>query len=75
MANLQVRDVPVEVHETLKDRAARAGMSLSEYALSVLERDTRLPTLDEMVARIAQHGAVDPGVAAAEILRAERNAA
>ena len=35
---VQIRDVPDEMHRTLKSRAAAAGVSLSEYLRTVLER-------------------------------------
>lgn len=75
MSNLQVRDVPEDVHRTLKARAAASGRSLSEYALEILARDARHPTLDELLDRVRTRGAVDVGESAAQILRAERDAA
>lgn len=73
MSTLQVRDVPVEVHRTLKARAAASGRSLSEYALDVLSREAAQPTLDELLDRVRAHGAVDVGDNAVRILRDERD--
>ena len=36
MSTLQVRNVPEDVHRTLKARAAASGQSLSEYVLAEL---------------------------------------
>lgn len=72
MSTLQVRDVPEDVRETLKARASAAGQSLSEYLLAQLSRMARQPTLDELTSRIRLRGAVEPEMAAADILRAER---
>ena len=38
MAQLQIRDVPSELHRKLRARAANMGQSLSEYALDELAR-------------------------------------
>lgn len=72
MPTVQVRDVPVDVHRTLKARAAKSGRSLSEYVLDLLAREARQPTLDELLERVRVRGRVDLGTAATEILRAER---
>jgi plasmid stability protein len=53
MKTVQIRNVPDEVHRTLKARAALAGMSLSEYALAELRRAAERPTRGEILARIA----------------------
>ncbi len=53
--NIQIRNVPDEVHEVYKRRAAAAGMSLQEYLLADLrERAGRL-TMEEAMARIDTH--------------------
>jgi antitoxin FitA len=44
---IQVRDVPDAVHSTLKARAAREGMSLSDYIKRELERVAERPTMLE----------------------------
>ena len=53
---IQVRDVPDEVHRTLKMRAAAAGMSLSDYVKRDLEIAASRPTLDEIDARVHERG-------------------
>jgi len=75
MSSLQVRDLPVEVHRTLKARAAASGRSLSEYALDILAREARRPTLDELLERVRARGPVDVGDRAIELLRTDRDAA
>lgn len=49
---VQVRDVPVDVHRTLKLRAVGSGRSLSEYLRAELARLAALPTPDEVRARL-----------------------
>ena len=56
---MQIRDVPDEVHRTLKSRAAAAGVSLSEYVRTVLERTASRPTPAELAARIQARGATE----------------
>jgi plasmid stability protein len=53
---VQIRDVPAQVHATLKARAALAGMSLSEYLRSVLVRAAARPTPAELSARVEVRG-------------------
>lgn len=56
---MQVRDVPEQVHRTLKSRAAAEGVSLSEYVRRMLERSAIRPTPAELDARIAAQGPVE----------------
>jgi antitoxin FitA len=74
MTTLQIRKVPEDVSRILKTRAAKSGQSLSEYALSLLERDARTPTFEELSQRIEARGRIEIGTAAADILREERDA-
>jgi plasmid stability protein len=55
---IQIRDVPDDVHRTLKARAAMSGVSLSEYLRGVLGRTVSRPTPEELAARIEARGAV-----------------
>ena len=75
MGHIQIRNVPEDVHRTLKARAAKAGMSLSEYLLRGLEEDASRPTLREMTERLRSRPMVDLGeISTAEIIREEREA-
>ncbi|MDP9396908.1 MAG: hypothetical protein M3P96_03370 [Actinomycetota bacterium] len=72
---IQVRDVPDDVHEVLRVRAAREGLSLSEYLRRQVSLLARRPTLDEFLARVSTRS--DVAVSAEEIvaaLHAERDA-
>ncbi len=53
---IQVRNVPDDVHRTLKARAAQAGVSLSDYIKRDLEESAGRPTLEEIDARVASRG-------------------
>ena len=73
MGTLQVRDVPDDVSRVLKQRAAKAGQSLSEYVLVQLKLIAGRPTIDELTERISARGHVDPGVPASELIRIDRD--
>ncbi len=48
---IQIRNVPDDLHRTLKARAACANMSLSDYLLPEIEQTAEKPTLSEMMER------------------------
>ncbi|MFC7876578.1 antitoxin [Isoptericola sp. NPDC057391] len=52
MSTLYVRDVPPAVSETLKRRAAEAGMSLSAYLAAELTRMASRPSNAEIAERL-----------------------
>lgn len=64
----EIRDVPDDVHSTLKVRAAAEGTSLSQYLLREVTRVARAPTPAELDERIRARGRA--GVSTAEILAA-----
>lgn len=74
MTALQIRNVPDELLDKLKARAASQGQSLSEYALSELRVAADRVTLDEFLAEIKTEDPIPGSVGAAEILREERDA-
>ncbi len=51
MKTIQVRNVPEEVHRTLRTRAAANGISLSDLALAELERVAARPPVADLLAR------------------------
>lgn len=70
---LQVRNVPDDLHRTLKVRAAEKGMSLSAYVLSELEEISDKPTIAELSERIwREQEPIHIGDAAVEIIRKHR---
>jgi plasmid stability protein len=70
---IQIRDVPDEVHRTLKARAASSGVSLSEYLRTELERVAASPTPEELLARLQSRKIVRPRESSADALRAVRD--
>src|ERR1700694_923472 len=69
---IQIRDVNDEVHRTLKARAARKGVSLSEYLRAELERVAGSPNPAELLARLRARKPGRPGGTGAA-LRASRD--
>jgi len=53
---IQVRNVPEDVHKTLKSRAAMAGLSLSDYIKRDLEQAAGRPSLEEIDAGVGRRG-------------------
>jgi len=75
MPSIQVKDVPSEVHATLRRRAAVAGQSLQEYLLARLVEEANTPTLDELFERAGGRAGGRAGFrAAATVVRADRDA-
>ncbi len=72
MAHIQIRNVPPDVHRTMKERARNAGMSLQEYLLAELTESATTPTIEEWVDRVRRRKLVKLPVSSAEIIRAER---
>ena len=67
---IQIRDVPEDVHRTLRARAAAAGLSLSAYLLAELTRVAERPPIADVLARAgARHG----GASSTEVVAAVRS--
>lgn len=73
MANVQIRNVPEDLHRILKERAAKKGMSLSEYLLHEVEVIAKRPTLEEMLERLSKREPVNPSISPADMIREERD--
>lgn len=53
MSEIQVRDVPPDLHRRLRERAAADRLSLSDYILKLLERDAGRLSTREWLALLA----------------------
>lgn len=51
MKTIQIRNVPDDVHRVLRTRATAAGLSLSDYALTELERIAEYPPVADVLVR------------------------
>ena len=71
---IQVRNVPDEVHATIKARAALAGHTLSDYILAQLTADAARPTDRELAQRVRERGTVWLRESFEDAVRAERDA-
>ncbi|WP_460476913.1 FitA-like ribbon-helix-helix domain-containing protein [Brachybacterium huguangmaarense] len=67
MTTLYIRDVPVDVAETLKERAAAEGASLSAYVARELTGIARRPSHEAVAARLRERSRPN-GVDTAAIL-------
>ncbi|HEY5205885.1 MAG TPA: hypothetical protein VIJ63_14965 [Roseiarcus sp.] len=70
---IQIRNVPEPLHREIKARAARAGMSLSDYLLAEVSEIASRPTLEEMRDRLSRLPPVIVDESPADIIRKERN--
>jgi antitoxin FitA len=52
MPNLQIKNVPEELHEELRRRAEAEGVTLRDYVLRLLVRDQLVPTTEEWLAEV-----------------------
>jgi hypothetical protein len=69
---IQIRNVPTDVHRTLKARAAQLGMTLSDFLLREITEISRRPTLDEWLQRVQSRSRVGRVGNTARAVRAER---
>jgi plasmid stability protein len=72
MTTLYIRDVADHVAETLKERAAAAGMSLSAYVARELANIAARPTNAEIVQRLKARDR-SAGPSTADIVQAVRD--
>ncbi|HYZ11693.1 MAG TPA: hypothetical protein VE962_07340 [Actinomycetota bacterium] len=70
---IQIRNVPEDVHRALKVRAARLGMSLSDYLLAEVSEIAERPTLEEMLERLRAREPVRGLESSAEVIRRLRD--
>jgi plasmid stability protein len=70
---IQVRDVPDHVHGTLKSRAAREGMSLSDFLKRELARAAERPTMQEWLDRAQQAKPIRAKTSPAQAIRELRD--
>jgi len=70
---IQIRNVPDDLHQELKARAASSGMSLSDYLLQELRSVATRPTMREWVAEVRRFDPVELTMSPAEAIAAERD--
>lgn len=70
---VQIRNMPDALHRRLKEQAAAAGMSLSDYPLRETAHIAERLSIEEMRARLATRKPVKLSESPARILREERD--
>lgn len=66
---VQIRSVPDDIHRSLKVRAAKVGMTLSDFLLAEITHVANRPPIEEVVARLAQQRAAPVKIDSARIVR------
>jgi plasmid stability protein len=74
MATVQIKNVPSDVHQILRDRASKAGQSLQAYLLAQLEEQASKPTIKELFERVEHSGGQLSPARAAKLVREDRDA-
>jgi hypothetical protein len=72
VANLQIKNIPEGMHEELRKRAEERRMSMRDYVLELIERDQRLPTVNQWLDEIEQGEPGDAGVDVVALIREGR---
>lgn len=72
MKMIQIRNVPDELHQALKIRAAKEGTTMSELILRELPRVANRPSLEEIMERIRARKPVEGLGSGADLVRAVR---
>lgn len=72
MSNVQIRNVPEDLHRRLRARAAMEGTTVSDLLLHELERFMSRPTKREVLDRIAGREPVHTTETSAEAVERER---
>jgi antitoxin FitA len=72
MPNVQIRDVPQDVHRRLKAQAAMSGQSLNEFLLARMTDIANVPTVTEVAERVRARSPYH-GPSSAEVIREDRD--
>ncbi len=72
MPHVQIRNMPEAMHRELKARAARAGMSLSEYLLAELRETLRTLPMDDWLELVRSRERYDLDDEIVRIIREDR---
>ena len=75
MGAVQVKQVPDELHEALRERAAERGLTVSEYLLELIRRDLAKPRLAAWIDEVAALPSAAKAIEGAAAVRAVRDEA
>lgn len=73
MSAIQVKNVPPELHDAIRARAAEEGVDLGEFVLDVLQRELAVPSRRSWLAGLHRQPTVTGLPSAAELLREARS--
>ena len=74
--DLQIRGIPTALRERLRARAARKGVSMSQYVIEQLKADLDRPTINEWLDEVAALPKIDlaaRGLTGAQLVREARD--
>ncbi|MGH7885506.1 MAG: FitA-like ribbon-helix-helix domain-containing protein [Thermodesulfobacteriota bacterium] len=69
---IQIRNVPDEVHKALKIRAAKEGLSLSDFLTREVENIVKRPSVEEVLGRIKNRKKLSSRLDSVKAVRQER---
>ena len=72
VSNLQIKNVPDDLHDELRRRADLRGLTLRDYVLDLLRRETSRPDLDEWLDDLASRPPVTSTVSSVDLVHAAR---
>ncbi len=72
MGNLQVKDIPVSMHDELRRRARDEGINIRDYVLRLIETDQARPSKTEWFQRLELLRPAPLDVPATEAVRTAR---
>jgi hypothetical protein len=74
MGAMQVKNVPDDLHEAVRQRATDEGLTVSEYILSLIRRDLATPSQRQWLAQLQTREPVIGGRTVEELdaVRSER---
>lgn len=73
MSNLQIKDLPEDLHGELRQRAAQRGTSVRDYVLDLIRRDLAVPSVEDWLASVRRLGPVALPTTSADLVREGRD--
>lgn len=70
--NIQIRSVPADLHNKLKDKASLNNKTLTDYLMAELMLIADRPTISELKERIQKRKPIRTKMSPTNVLRAER---
>jgi antitoxin FitA len=59
MGALQVKNIPPDLHDAIRRRAAEQGLTVSDYVLDLVRRDLAVPSQRQWFAELAERAPVE----------------